>query len=95
MRGEFPHDIYLEYFAIFGAGWLLFGTDATQLSQSCMALVIFIRYAYKCQKMAALGIETSPCNHSIIIDLTGFNSTRQSIQVNSKQNSSTYDRNCM
>ena len=38
----------------------------------------------KCQKMAALRIESFPCNHSINAVLTGFNSTRQRIQVNFK-----------
>ena len=34
--------------------------------------------------MAALGIESFPCNHSINVVLTGFNSIRQRIQVKFK-----------
>ena len=84
MRGKFPHDIYLEYFVIFGVSWFLFGTDTTQPSQSCMALVISVRYACKCEEMAALRIESFSCSHDINPILTGFNSTRQRIQVKFK-----------
>ena len=94
MWGKFLRDIYLEYFVISGASWLYFGTDTTQPSQSCMALVIFVRYACKCQKMVALRIESFPCNHSINAVLTGFNSTGQKIRVKFKGNESLiYDRN--
>ena len=65
MWGKFLQDIYLQYSVIFGANWLQFGTDTTQPSQSCMALVIFVRYTCKCQKMAALGTESFPRNRSI------------------------------
>ena len=34
MPGKFLQDISLEYFVIFGAIWLLFGTDTTQPFQS-------------------------------------------------------------
>ena len=77
-------DIYIKYFVIFGASWLYFGTDTAQPSQSCIALVRFVRYASKCQKMAALRIESFPCNHSINAVLIGFSSTRQMIQVKFK-----------
>ena len=56
MRLKFLQDIYLECFVIFGASWLQFGTDTTQPSQSCMALVIFVRCACKSQNVAALRI---------------------------------------
>ena len=84
MLGKFLQDIYLEYFVIFGTSWIYFGTDTTQPSQSCMTLVIFVRYACKCQKMAAIRIEFLLCNHSINAVLTGFNSTGQRIQVKFK-----------
>ena len=42
-----------------------------------MELVIFVKYACKCQKEAALRIESFPCNHSIDAVLADFNSTRQ------------------
>ena len=61
-----------------------FGTYTTQPSQSCMALVIFVRYACKCQKMAALRIGSFPCDNCINAVLTGLNSTRQRIQVKFK-----------
>ena len=93
MRGKFLQDIYLEYFVIFGASWLDFGTDATQPSQSFTALVIFVRYTCKCQKMAALKKELFPCNHSNNVILTDFISTRERIQLKFKAKSSTYDRN--
>ena len=35
-----------------------------------MAFVIFVRYASKCQNMAALKIESFMCNHSINAVLT-------------------------
>ena len=81
---KFLHDIYLEYFVILGASWLRFGTDIAQPFQNFMAFVVFVSYACKCQKMAALKIESFPCNHSINVALSGFNSTRQRIQVKFK-----------
>ena len=49
-----------------------------------MALVIFVRYACKCQKRAALIMESFPCNDSINAVLTGFNSSRHRVQVKFK-----------
>ena len=46
-----------------------------------MTLVIFVRYACRCRKTAALRIELFSCNHGINAVLTGFNSTWQKIQV--------------
>ena len=40
-----------------------------------------VRYACKCQIMAAFGIESFSCNHSINTILTGFNSIRQRIMI--------------
>ena len=57
---------------------------STLASQCCMELVIFVKYACKCQRVAALGIESFSCNHRIDAVLTGFNSTRQRIQVKFK-----------
>ena len=45
-------------------------TNRTEPSQKCMALVIFVRYACKYKKMAALRIELFLCNHSINVVLT-------------------------
>ena len=47
------------------------------------------------KKLAAFRIESFPCDHSIDAVLTGFNSTRQGFKWNSKQKSSTYERNCI
>ena len=49
-----------------------------------MVLVIFVKYACNCQKVVALRIESFSCNHSSDAVLTGYNSTRQSIQVKFK-----------
>ena len=80
-----------EYFVIFGASWFYFGTDT---NYSTLPKLYGIGYiASKCLEMSALRIESFPCNHSINAVLTGFSSTTQRIQVNSKQKLSTYDRN--
>ena len=83
-RRKFLQDIYLEYFVIFGASWLKLGTYTTQPSQSCMELVIVVKYACCCQNVAALRIESFLCNQSINAVLTGLNSTRQRIQIKFK-----------
>ena len=79
MDRKFLQDIYLEYFVIFLAGWLQFGTDTTQSCQSCMALLIFVRYPASAQNMATLRTESFPCYDSINAVLTGFSSTRHAI----------------
>ena len=83
MQCKFLQDIYIEYFVIVGATGSNFA-DTSQPSQSCMALVVFVRYASKCQKMEVLRTESFPCNHSINAVLTGFNSIRKMIQVKFK-----------
>ena len=82
MRRKFLQDIYLEHFVIFGAS-----------GHTHYSLVIFAKYACKCQKVAALRIESFWCNHGINVVLTGLNSARQRIQVKCKEKSSTYDTN--
>ena len=78
--------IYLNLFKdhFFDGGIWVSPQSAVQPSQSCMALVIFVKYACKWQTIAALRIESFPCNHSINAVLIGFNSTRQRIQVKFK-----------
>ena len=77
---------FISSISLLGASWFQLSTCTTQPSQSSMELVIFVKYACKCQKVAALRIESFPCNHSTDAVLTGFNSTRQRIRVKFKTN---------
>ena len=60
MRSEFLRDIYLEYFVTLRASWLYFGTDTSQPSQSCIVLVIFVRYA------SPASAENGSCQNGVV-----------------------------